>query len=67
MSLTVAHKKIVNFVYPWLRFCNTLITNKKAHDIIASISDSLYCDKVEILQISATKEKRKRFYVNMFR
>ena len=26
------HKKIVNFDYSRLRFCNTLITNKKAHD-----------------------------------
>lgn len=36
--LIYGHIKIVNFDYPWLRFCNTLITNKKAHDCSRAFS-----------------------------
>ena len=50
-------KRIVNFVYSYQRFCNTCITNKKAHDLLASILVFLFCDTIEILQISGTQKK----------
>ena len=38
---------------------------KKAHDYSRALPLSFVA--LEIVQISGTKEKRKRFYVNMFR
>ena len=45
-------KKIVNFYYSILRFWNTCITNKKAHDFIASILVFLFVIHFETFQIS---------------
>ena len=39
-------------------------TNKKAHDIIASVSLFLRSD-LKLSRFQLSKEKRKRFYVNM--
>ena len=61
------HKKIVNFVYSHLRFSTTCITNKKAHDIIASVSRLSFCDTFEIVEIPSDKRKAKTLYVNMLK
>ena len=49
----------MNFYYLILRFWNTRITNKKAHDLLASILVFPFCDTFEIFQISESQRKAK--------
>lgn len=58
------HKKIVNFMFTTGVLDGPVTTNKKAHDKIASVSLFL-CSDLKLSRFQLSKEKQKRFYVNM--
>ena len=66
LSLFITNtKKIVNFIYSHLRFCNTRYTNKKSPRLLVSVLLSFFCIASKFADFRRIKEKRKRFYVSM--